>query len=72
VLTVSTWRTSATEQILQRYWAVASEYISNFGPRVPYLRVCSLSCDFTACWFASFAAVDQRLPEQRRTGDTGV
>lgn len=29
------------------------------------LRLCSLTCGFTARWFGSFAAADQRLTDQR-------
>jgi hypothetical protein len=43
-----------------------SKYSSNFRRWWLYLRVCDLACDFIARWFASFATVDQRLPEQRR------
>jgi hypothetical protein len=51
---------------LERCQVVASEYISNLRRRVLYQRICRLCCDFTARWFALFAAVDRRLPEQRR------
>ena len=46
--------------------AVMSKYSSNFRRRLPYLRVCHLTCDFSACYFASFGAVDRRLTERRR------
>jgi AbiV family abortive infection protein len=45
-----------------------SKYISNFGRQLSYLRVCRLICGFTARWFASFAAADRHLTEQRRNG----
>jgi hypothetical protein len=47
-----------------------SEYSSNFRRWSPYLRVCRLTCDFTARWFASFAAADQPLTEQRRNNSS--
>ena len=43
-----------------------SEYSSNFRRRLPYLRICRLTCDFAARWFALFAAGDPCLTEQRR------
>jgi hypothetical protein len=43
-----------------------SKYGSNFGQRYPHLRVRRVTCDFTVRWFASFANVVQRLPEQAR------
>jgi hypothetical protein len=38
----------------------------NFWRRLPYLRVCRLTCDLTARCFVLFAAAARRLPEQRR------
>jgi hypothetical protein len=39
---------------------------------VSHLRVCRVSWDFTDRWFALFAAVVQRLPEQRRNRRPGL
>jgi hypothetical protein len=47
---------------------IVSKYISNFRRQLPHLRVCRLICGFTARWFASFAAADRHLTEQRRNG----
>ena len=46
--------------------SLRSKYSSNFRLSLLYLRVCHVTCDFTARWFALFAAADPRLPEQRR------
>ena len=46
--------------------ATPSKYISNFWSRSPYLHEHHLTCELSARWFALVAAVDRRLPEQRR------
>jgi len=43
-----------------------SKYSSNLRRQLLYLRVCRLTCEFTARWYASFAVAARRLPEQRR------
>jgi hypothetical protein len=48
----------------------AEKYHVNFRPWLPDVRVCRMTCDFTAHEFASFVAAEQRLPEQRR--ETGA